>query len=68
MLLDWDGAMDIVNQNEQNRAKDHLEDLLAVEAGLTDWEIGFIENLANWEGDFTQKQIGMIYKIYERRC
>jgi hypothetical protein len=54
--------------HEQQKAKDHLRDLLELEDGLTDWEVNFIDDMSRWEGDFTEKQIAMIYKIYERRC
>lgn len=57
-----------MSSEEQERARDHFNDLLALDSGLTDWEVNFIESLANWEGDFTEKQIAMIYKIYERQC
>jgi hypothetical protein len=54
--------------NEQDRARDHLENLLADEAGLTNWEINFIDDTSKWQGDFTQAQIDMIYKIYDKVC
>lgn len=42
-----------------------LDDLLDVESGLTDWEIGFIENLdENWrESDLTSRQAAIFNKL-----
>ena len=51
---------------EQNSAKEHLKDLLDLDSGLTEWEVEFIENMSKWKGDFSPKQIAMIYKIYEK--
>jgi hypothetical protein len=54
--------------DDQKRARDHLADLLALDSGLTAWEVDFIDSVSKWDGDLTPKQIKTIYKIYERRC
>lgn len=33
-----------------------------------DWEIGFIENVMIWVGDFTEDQEKVIDKLYKRAC
>ena len=48
-----------------------LEDLLALESGLTDWEVEFIESLdarLRDGPDLTARQIGKLHKIWDRRC
>ena len=52
--------------SEYEYYQDVLQELLDIESGLTDWEVGFIESLLNRQGDFTQKQKDMLDKIYER--
>ena len=58
--------MERYRMTEQNSAKEHLKDLLDLDSGLTEWEVEFIENMSKWKGDFSPKQIAMIYKIYEK--
>ena len=55
-------------KTEQEKAREHLQDLLNLNAGLTEWELEFVESVSKWTDDLTDKQIAMIYKIYERRC
>jgi hypothetical protein len=54
--------------DHQKEAREHLADVLELDEGLTQWEVDFIENLSNWEGDLTPKQIATINKIWEKLC
>lgn len=52
-----------------------LDALLELEDGLSEWEVGFVEDMANrrkadpnWVDRLTQKQIDCIERIYEKRC
>lgn len=52
----------------QLSARDHLKDLLALDHGLTDWEVEFIENVNQWSGPLTVKQMACIMKIWDKHC
>lgn len=52
----------------EKKDREHLQDLLALEKGLANWEVEFIESLNHWEGEFTDSQREVLYQIYERRC
>jgi len=52
--------------SEMNNFRDMLEELLAVEHGLTNKEIDFLDSLNDWEGCFTVPQANWLEKIYER--
>ena len=54
--------------DEQEEAREILDELLSLDCGLTDWEVNFLDSVDKWEGDLTPKQIATIEKIYERRC
>lgn len=43
-----------------------VRELLELDHGLTDWEIGFLDNLNNWQGNYTWKQVGTLERIYQR--
>jgi hypothetical protein len=43
-----------------------LNELLAVEEGLTEWEIEFLESLNEWMGGFTEKQATKLEDIWNR--
>lgn len=44
-----------------------LDELLAVEHGLTDWEIKFLDSLNDeWRGKMTTKQAEKLEKIWDR--
>ena len=53
---------------EQQKAVAHLADLMALEEGLTAWEIEFIESVHAQEYALTERQIDVIYRIYDRLC
>jgi hypothetical protein len=54
--------------DEQSRAREHLDELLALDSGLSDWEVNFIESVSHRDDNLTEKQINIIYEIYERHC
>lgn len=53
---------------EQQKAIAHLADLMALEKGLTAWEIEFIESVHAQHYPLTKRQIDAIYRIYDRLC
>ncbi len=53
---------------DQQKANDHLADLMALEEGLTAGEIEFIESVYAQEFPLTDPQIAWIYDIYARLC
>ena len=55
-------------RTDQKMLRGMLSDLLDVETGLSDWEVGFIENLGNWEGDFTDAQSAALEKTWNKHC
>jgi len=57
-----------VNEIEQQKANAHLADLMALEEGLTVWEIEFIESVHAQDYPLTERQIDVIYKLYDRLC
>lgn len=52
----------------QRKVRVHLCDLLALESGLTSWEVDFLDDMADREEAFTPDQMKKIYEIYEQRC
>lgn len=52
--------------------KDLLEELLAIDAGLSRWEVQFIEDISHRLEDdlavLTDKQLDKIEEIYYRHC
>ncbi len=51
-----------------NKAVEHLRDLLALEDGLTEWEVEFVEKMAALNRPFTKAEMKKIYDIYQERC
>lgn len=48
-----------------------LDDLLALDGGLTDWELTFIDSARgrrDWDGCVTVKQAAKIAEIWDREC
>ncbi len=48
-----------------------LDDLLALEEGLSDWEIGFIDSINDRleRGDvLTERQTSKLHEIWDRHC
>lgn len=52
----------------QAELRDMLTDLLDIEEGLDGWELGFIENLSRWEGDFTDAQAAALERTWNKHC
>jgi len=50
----------------QYQLRDMLKDLLNLEEGLGDWEMGFTENLSRWEGDFTDAQTAALERTWNK--
>lgn len=55
-------------ETEQQTANAHLADLMELEEGLTAREIEFIESVHAQEFPLTERQIDVIYRIYDRLC
>jgi hypothetical protein len=54
---------------DQKEAEDHLDDLLALDEGLTAWELGFLERCnAKREVFFAKWERNKIFQIYKERC
>jgi hypothetical protein len=53
-------------------AKGELDDLLALDEGLSDWEVEFIESIAtrfaNAPMTITNRQDAKLHEIWDRRC
>jgi hypothetical protein len=55
--------------NEQDRARDVLDDLLKCEGGMTGKELDFIEDMDKKRNIvWSEKQIGWLDRIYKRVC
>ena len=55
--------------DEQKLARGELDDLLGVEAGLTAWELDFLDSLDQQRGGtWTARQIGKVHRIWDRLC
>ena len=48
------------NKNYQNM----VDEICQVESGLNNWEIGFIDNMVKWTGDYTNPQKKIIEKTW----
>lgn len=59
---------DEIEPNDQDDAREMLQDLLDLEEGLSDWEVNFIDSLDNWKGKFTPKQIEILEKIWKEKA
>jgi len=43
-----------------------IAELLAVEEGMSDWEIDFCEGLDKWEYDFTPRQVAALERMWNK--
>ena len=57
-----------VNDSEMPRLRGQLKDLLALEDGLSGWEVKFIEKLSKWEGNFSKNQAKSLDMLYQEKC
>ena len=53
--------------SEPDYVADEIEDLLAVEHGLTPWEVDFLDDMDGRER-FTAKQAEKVHQIWDRLC
>jgi len=64
--------MPYLTQTDLIMARGELYDLLALEEGLTDWEVEFIESIAtrfaNAPMTITEKQVAKLHEMWDRRC
>lgn len=64
--------MPYMTQTDLIVARGELDDLLALEEGLTDWEVEFVESMAtrfaNAAMTITDGQARKLHQIWERRC
>lgn len=51
---------------EQKEWRSMIKELLAVESGLSDWDIEFLDSVNTQNFPITEKQGAMIEKIYRR--
>ena len=51
----------------QQDLRDMLGELLGLDEGLGGWELGFIDSLSHWDGDFTEGQAAKLEQIYDKR-
>jgi len=64
--------MPYVTQTDLIMARGELDDLLALDEGLSDWEVDFIEAMARRFADnhlaITDGQARKLHQIWDRRC
>lgn len=59
--------MALISDTEQEAALKFLQELCNLESGLSEWEIGFIESLAKWNNNFTDKQYTVLRRIWAEK-
>ncbi len=52
----------------QLKARDMISDLLQIESGLSDWEVDFVDSVDKNECDLSEKQRGVVEKLYIKHC
>jgi hypothetical protein len=57
-----------IQPDNQRELRQMLDDLLALDEGLTNWEMDFIDSLHNWKGCFTEKQADRLSAIWNKLC
>jgi hypothetical protein len=55
-----------VDESKMPELRKILVELLDLDAGLSQWEIDFLDSLNNWVGKFTENQAERLEKISER--
>jgi predicted RNA-binding protein with EMAP domain len=64
-------------KNDRHQLLEKMNDLVDLESGFTDWEVNFVEDMANRRKNFgditffeslTQKQKDLINKIHDEKC
>jgi hypothetical protein len=56
----------VSKEYSQSELHEMMIELLNLVSGLTDWEIGFLDNINTWEGNFTDAQEATLIKIHNR--
>ena len=51
-----------------DQVKDCLQALLDIESGLSEWEVGFVEDMDKQDGRFTSRMEAKIIEIYDENC
>ena len=59
---------DFVDISEMEELREMLDELCELDHGLSRFEMDFIQNLSEWDGCFTEPQVGALRKIHERHC
>ena len=57
----------MISDAEMKVAITLLDDICKLEEGLSDWEIGFIESVAKWNGNLTEKQYVIVRRIWAEK-
>jgi len=55
-----------MRNSSQEQLRAMVADLLEVEAGLTGWEVNFVEKMNDWRGDYRGRQPARIEQIWDR--
>jgi hypothetical protein len=56
---------DLIPEEDMTELRGMLSELLALESGLSNWEIEFLDSLNEWTGCFTEKQAEKLSTIYK---
>lgn len=59
---------DIEMDEKQKRLRGQVKDLCNVEEGLSEWEVNFVNDMYNWQGDYHPKQEKKIDELYMEHC
>jgi hypothetical protein len=59
--------MALVNDEQQVIGLKLLTELCDIEQGLSEWEVGFVESLAKWTNNFTEKQYRRLRIIWAQK-
>jgi len=67
-VIPVDDIWKYIVESEQIEAREHLEDLCALEEGLTTWEMEFVEKKSHQtHRPFTRREIDKIQEIWLER-
>jgi len=57
--------------DERELCRGEVADLLALDAGMNDWELKFVESIDRWLGsgrDLSEKQAGALHWTWDKLC
>ena len=60
--------MSFVESDKMPYYRDLLSDLCELDEGLTGREIELIDNLSEWDGDFTVGQAEYLERVWKNKC